>query len=42
MIDYFSSIFGAYPFDAYGALVLDAAARLLAGDAEPDDLYAPA
>ncbi len=24
MIDYFSSIFGAYPFDAYGALVLDA------------------
>ncbi|MEO8393713.1 MAG: M1 family metallopeptidase, partial [Chloroflexota bacterium] len=23
MIDYFSSIFGAYPFDAYGALVLD-------------------
>src|SRR5262249_4956516 len=24
MLDYFSSIFGAYPFDAYGALVLDA------------------
>ncbi len=23
MLDYFSSIFGAYPFDAYGALVLD-------------------
>lgn len=23
MIDYFSSIFGAYPYDAYGALVLD-------------------
>lgn len=24
MVDYFSSLFGAYPFDAYGALVLDA------------------
>jgi aminopeptidase N len=24
MIDYFSDLFGAYPFDAYGALVLDA------------------
>ncbi len=24
MVDYFSSIFGAYPFDAYGAVVVDA------------------
>ncbi len=24
MIDYFSSIFGAYPFDSYGAIVVDA------------------
>ena len=38
MISFFTSQFGPFPFDVYGALVVDRATRLRARDADAVDL----